>query len=200
VEVKTAIVSPGSYLFLIELWRFIAAQESVQIAYGAVPLSSGQALDASVAELLLQEILSTGQSWANADSSVTTVETTSALDRCNADLARRREAAAEIFQRKTLAAAERRVAHLEAHLARREESFKRGVEKLENELTSVRTFGESKSIADRKAAIERRLKGERTKIENLRQKVDDQVRQLKKSIQSRFEIDEVAGGICRVIA
>jgi superfamily II DNA or RNA helicase len=200
VEVKTAIVSPGSYLFLIELWRFIAAQESVQIAYGAVPLSGGQPLDASLAELLLQEILSTGQSWANADSSVTTVETTSALDRCNADLARRREAAAEIFQRKTLAAAERRVAHLEAHLARREESFNRGVEKLENELTSLRTFGESKSIADRKAAIERRLKGERTKIENLRQKVDDQVRQLKKSSESRFEIDEVAGGICRVIA
>ena len=193
VEVKSDLCSPGDYVFLIEFWRFIAVQDELQIAYALVPLDGGSTVDSITAELLFQEILAHGQNWAYADRILEGANIIAALDLCNTDLAKRREEAYEIFKRKTVAAAQRKSAHLENHLARKEESFMRSFQKLQHRLEL------EGHIKEQRVKIERQIKGDRTKLENVRQKVSDQLKELEKSSRSRFEIEEIAGGVCRVI-
>jgi superfamily II DNA or RNA helicase len=192
VEVKSDIVPPGDYVFLIEFWRFIAVQHELQIAYALAPLNGGPTVDAISAELLLQEILAHGQNWAYADRVLGGTSIEASLSVCNTDLANRREAAYEIFKRKTVAAAQRKSAQLESHLARKEESFKQSLRRLQHRLDL------EGDIKEQRVKIERQMKGDRTKFENVRQKVSDQLKELEKSSKSRFEIEEIAGGACRV--
>src|SRR5262249_8328647 len=116
VELKSNLAPPGDYLFLIEFWRFLANQNEVQIAYALAPLKEETTLNAMTAELLLQEILADSQNWAYADQLLNGAKVESALLRCHQDLSQRREKAFEIFRNKTLAAAQRKSAHLENHL------------------------------------------------------------------------------------
>jgi superfamily II DNA or RNA helicase len=192
IEVKSDVVEPGDYLFIIELWRFIALQEELQIAYALTPLDGCPLTDAAIAELLLQDILARGQNWAYADQMVDDEKIGLALQGCTNNLAEQREEAFEIFQRKTIASTQRKIAHLENHLARKEESFKKSLERLQDRLTL------EGHIAEQRVKIERAIKGDYTKLENVRQKITAELQELRKGGRSRAEIEEIAGGICRV--
>lgn len=192
IEVKSDVVQPGDYLFVIELWRFIAQQEELQIAYSLTSLNSFMPTDAATAELLLQDILAHGQNWAYADQMINDAELQEAMQVCNNNLAERRSEAFEIFQRKNMASIQRKIAHLENHLARKEESFKKSLERLQDRLT-LEGHNEEQRIK-----IERMIRGDHTKLENVRQKIGAELDALKRVGRSRAEFEEVAGGLCRI--
>jgi superfamily II DNA or RNA helicase len=193
VEVRTDLVELGDYIFMIELWRFMSIQEELQISYAVVPLYEGPMVDTATAEKLLQEILAHGQNWAYADRIVDATRIEGALSICNRVLEERREAAYEIFQSRMTAAFQRKSAHLENHLARKKESFQRSLEKLQHRLNFEILTEEQRT------KLQRKMKGDKTKLENLEQKVGEQLRALEASSKCRLEFEEVAGGICRVL-
>ncbi len=192
VEVKSDLVKPGDYLFLIELWRFIANQDELLIAYALTPIQEDLTLDAEIAELLLQEILDSSQNWAYADQLLDENKVQAAFSRCSTDIEQRREEAFEIFQRKTIGAAQRKSAHLENHLARREESFNKSMERQNYRLQH------EELTREQRMRIERLIKGDKTKVENVRQNTAEKLQELEKASRSRAEFEEIAGGVCRV--
>jgi hypothetical protein len=193
IEVKSPVVEPGDYLFIIELWKFIAQEEELQIAYALTPLGGCPVTDPAIAELLLQDILACGQNWAYADQMVNGEKIRMALQTCNNNFAEQREEAFEIFQRKTIASTQRKIAHLKNHLARKEESFKKSLERLQYRINL------EGSTEEQRIKIERLIKGDHTKLENVRQKIAVELQELNKAGRSRAEFEEIAGGVCRVV-
>jgi superfamily II DNA/RNA helicase len=192
VEARSSLVKPGDYLFFIELWRFMGSQNEVQIAYSLARLNGSTAEDAATAEILVQEILGQAENWGYADSMIERRGLERALTMCEKDIQAQRETAYEVFEGKTTGAAQRRIAHLENHLARKEGVFENTVRNYREQLRD--------EPADRKRRqiVEGRIKGEETKRENLRQKIRDEITEMQNRSKCRLEFTEVAAGVCRV--
>lgn len=191
VEVQTKLVKPGDYVFFIELWRFLGSQDEVQIAYSLARLGSSEAEKSVTSEMLVQELIGESADWRYADS-VHREILERALFLCEEDIQRQREIAYEIFEAKTTGSAQRRIAHLENHLIRKELVFENTIR---NHQKQLRYDGWEKK---RMQLIESRIKGEETKRENFREKIRDEIAELHRRSICRLEFSEVAAGLCRV--
>lgn len=63
VELPTQDVPAGTYAYRVERWCFKGMSNREQMAYGVQALEPGTAVDAAVAEALIQQILRGGKTW-----------------------------------------------------------------------------------------------------------------------------------------
>ena len=189
VQVRSDLAPVGDYTFSVEKWRFSAIQEEPQIAYAVVRIGKEDTADRLVAEQLVQEILEKGESWAHADRILDSEEICRALSRCEKVLASYRESAFEAFEKRMIAIYQRKKAHRENYLARREEAIRSAIEKLE-----TRRVWEDTP----KTRTSAQIRGQQTKLSNLRLKIELELQQLEKKSRGKLEFDEVVGGVCRV--
>jgi hypothetical protein len=188
-QVRTDLVPAGDYTFCVEKWRFSAIQEEPQIAYAVVRIGNEDIVDRLVAEQLVQEILDKGETWAHADQILNTEEISHTLSRCEHVLAGYRESAFEAFEKRMIAIYQRKKAHRENYLARREQAIRSAIEKLE----SRRVWEDSP-----KTRASAQIRGQQTKLSNLKLRIEQELQQLEKNSRARSEFDEVVGGVCRI--
>jgi hypothetical protein len=188
-QVRTDLVPAGDYTFSVEKWRFSAIQEEPQIAYAVVRIGKENIVDRLVAEQLVQEILERGETWAHAERILDAEDINRALSRCEQALTGYRESAFETFEKRMIAIYQRKRVHRENYLARREQTIRNAIEKLETRQVSEDT---------QKTRTSAQIRGQQTKLSNLKLKIEQELQQLEKGSRGKLEFDEVVGGVCRV--
>lgn len=182
VELKTDLVPEGAYVCAVEFWSFFGLRKEVQIAYSIASLDGGQAFPSVSGERLIREILDRGRTWEFADRIVDSAKIRGAWQACINQLTVNREDAFNTFQQKTLAATQRRKAHLENYGRRKEESILQAI-----------------STSQQRGLPESRIRGFRTQLANHKASIESRRRQLELESKTRDEFREVAAVVCRVV-
>jgi superfamily II DNA or RNA helicase len=182
VEVRTSLLPAGQYLCAIEFWTFLGLRKDVQIAYSVTPVGSKDIRQDFTPELLIREILSRGKTWEFADRVARPTDISNAWEACIAQLSADREEAFNTFRQKNLATTQRRRAHLESFLKRKEETLLKAVSTLEA-----------------RGAPESQIRGFETRLTNTRESLQLKLRELEKESDTRDEFEEVAAVLCRIL-
>jgi superfamily II DNA or RNA helicase len=182
VEVRTTSLPKGDYLCAIEFWSFFGIRKEVQIAYSMASLDGGNPISTSSGERLIREILSTGKTWEFANRVVDPVRVVAAWDVCIDRLSLDRENGFKTFQQKTVAAAQRRKAHLEGYGRRKEETLLKAI-----------------STSEQRGLPESRTRAFRTQLANHRAAIDSRLRLIEQESKPRDEFKEVAAVLCRIV-
>jgi superfamily II DNA or RNA helicase len=182
VEVRTSLLPAGQYLCAIEFWTFLGLRKEVQIAYSITPLGSKDMRQDVSSEILIREILSRGKTWEFADRVASVIEIRHAWETCVAKLSAAREEAFSTFRQKNLSTTQRRRAHLESFLKRKEESLLKAVSTLEA-----------------RGAPESQIRGFETRITNTRESLQLKLRALEKESDTSDEFEEIAVVLCRIL-
>jgi len=187
VQLRSSKVLPGTYVFAVERWRFSAIQDEPRIAYAMVGLRKEKTVDPLIAEEVIQEILSEGEDWPHAERTADVDLIPEAVARCESLLTTYRDEAFQTFERKMEGIYQRKKAHREGYLARRQELIQKSIERLENRL-----------IWEDNAQTPASIRGQQTKLEKLTAKVDLELSELDKKSRAIFEFTDVLAGICRI--
>jgi hypothetical protein len=182
VEIRTSLLPKGDYLCAIEFWSFFGLRKEVQIAYSIAMLDGDQSITSVAGERLVREILSTGRTWEFASRVVDPARLLAAWQVCVDRLSSDRENAFNTFQQKTVAASQRRKAHLEGYARRKEETLLKAI-----------------STSEERGLPESKIKAFRTQLINHRAAIDSRLRILDQESKPRDEFKEVAVVLCHVL-
>jgi superfamily II DNA or RNA helicase len=182
VEVQSDLLPAADYVCAIEFWTFHGLRKEVQIAYAIASLEDGKPLPSVSGERLIREMLDRGRTWEFANRIVESRLINTAWEACINQLGANRDDAFRTFQQKTLAANQRRKAHLESYGKRKEESIRQAI-----------------ATSQERGLPESRIRGFQTQLANHIASIESRRRELQKESKTRDEFREVAGVVCHLV-